>query len=137
MPLQDFVFEKLLMGLKSTKTLFFMRLVVVGSPRGFVIWNRPPPVSIKINVDGDFSSLDEKHVEARVVLWAMDLAKEHHWQNVIIEGNCKMVVETLPGSRDRVFMSRPLTITVHLLVMILYPCHFSLVIEVVIRLPID
>ena len=101
-------------------------------PRGFAVWHRPPPGFIKINVDRDFSFSDEKHgirviarnnegvfilarskilwfngsaelVEARVVLWALDLAKEQGWQNVVIEGDCNMVVEALSSSRHRAF----------------------------------
>ncbi|CAO2820677.1 unnamed protein product [Amaranthus hypochondriacus] len=94
---------------------------------------RAPPIGfIKTNVDGAFSHLDDKHgigmvandsdgvfimvgshtlcfdgsaemVEAKAVLRALELAKSQGWQNVNVEGDCKMIMEALYGSRHRTF----------------------------------
>lgn len=92
----------------------------------------PPEGIIKINFDGAFSGADDKYgmgvvardckgsfllagactgwcagsaemVEARAVLWAMALAREHGWSHIMIEADCKMVVEALSGTRMRSF----------------------------------
>ncbi|CAO2827042.1 unnamed protein product [Amaranthus hypochondriacus] len=93
-------------------------------------WHRPPVDFIKVNVDGAFTIAEDKQgigvvardstgsvvlagsktlwhegsvemVEARAVLWALDLAKAHGWRHVIIEGDCKLVIEALQGIRNR------------------------------------
>lgn len=91
-----------------------------------------PQGVIKINVDGGFSLKEDRHgigfiarthegkvlaagakslwacssveeVEARATFWAVQYGIKHGWPNVIIEGDCRCLIEALQVKMSRCF----------------------------------
>ncbi|CAO2816320.1 unnamed protein product [Amaranthus hypochondriacus] len=42
-------------------------------------------------------------VEVKAALWALSLAVSYGWRCIFLEGDCKLISETLPGYRKRAF----------------------------------
>lgn len=40
-------------------------------------------------------------VEAKAVMWALSKACEYDWNHIIIESDCKLVVEALKGAKQQ------------------------------------